>query len=117
MRAMQEHVEAIVAHPPRKKGKKGKKRKNKKQIKAQALSVLKTYSGQLRIGYAVYLATPWWQRRRKEAIKRAGGKCRRCGRVNRLQVHHKTYERLGCELDADLLVLCRMCHRKEHGLK
>jgi hypothetical protein len=27
-------------------------------------------------------------------------------------VHHKTYERLGCELDQDLEVLCPDCHKK-----
>jgi 5-methylcytosine-specific restriction endonuclease McrA len=38
--------------------------------------------------------------------------CQRCRRSGlTLQVHHKTYERLGHESPADLEVLCTDCHR------
>jgi hypothetical protein len=33
----------------------------------------------------------------------------------RLEVHHRTYERLGRERPEDLLVLCEKCHAVEHG--
>ena len=32
----------------------------------------------------------------------------------RLDVHHKTYARLGCEAPEDLEVLCRACHDERH---
>jgi hypothetical protein len=32
-----------------------------------------------------------------------------------LDVHHRSYARLGAELPADLEVLCRPCHGAEHG--
>jgi 5-methylcytosine-specific restriction endonuclease McrA len=41
--------------------------------------------------------------------------CERCGGQDALQVHHRTYERLGAELDEDFEVLCRRCHATEHG--
>jgi len=31
-----------------------------------------------------------------------------------LQVHHKSYQRLGAELDTDLEVLCQSCHEGHH---
>jgi predicted HNH restriction endonuclease len=33
-----------------------------------------------------------------------------------INVHHKTYERLGHEDARDLQALCRNCHRNTHGL-
>lgn len=36
--------------------------------------------------------------------------------LTRLEVHHLTYERLGCEAPDDLLVLCGRCHATFHGL-
>ena len=44
-------------------------------------------------------------------LRRAGGRCERCRKRRPLEVHHLTYERLGCERDEDLLVLCPPCHR------
>lgn len=38
----------------------------------------------------------------------------RCPATRALQVHHKTYERLGEERDADLEVLCETCHKGHH---
>jgi 5-methylcytosine-specific restriction endonuclease McrA len=65
---------------------------------------------------AEYLATPHWRAVRRRALARAGGFCQGCReRKPPLDVHHLTYVRLGCEADADLMVLCRPCHEKEHG--
>lgn len=64
--------------------------------------------------YQEYIHSDAWQRRRKRAIKRAGGKCQRCGSEQRLEVHHLTYARLGKEPPADLMVLCHACHQAEH---
>jgi 5-methylcytosine-specific restriction endonuclease McrA len=69
--------------------------------------------------YLVYLKSLYWQYQRSRALCRAGLKCEKCGGVPasvELEVHHKTYERLGEEELEDLVVLCHGCHREEHGL-
>lgn len=64
--------------------------------------------------YRLYLKGDWWKKRRKIAIERAGHSCEDCGGRCRLTVHHKTYVRLGCEEDSDLVVLCGHCHKARH---
>lgn len=65
--------------------------------------------------YAEYLASSHWSKRRKVALEKAGRKCSACKSASDgLDVHHNTYERLGEELDSDLLVLCRPCHALFH---
>ena len=66
--------------------------------------------------YSEYLKTDHWQYTRKRALIIAGYVCHLCNSKDRLQVHHKTYERRGCELQEDLVVLCERCHRKFHGI-
>lgn len=65
--------------------------------------------------YSEYLKSEWWQQRRLKALTRAEHRCQVCNAGNRLEVHHRTYERLGHERDADLVVLCRDCHELFHG--
>jgi 5-methylcytosine-specific restriction endonuclease McrA len=70
--------------------------------------------------YGEYLSSDRWREKRIEALKAAGYKCSRCGTHGArggsgLQVHHRTYERLGEELPDDLQVLCRRCHQAAHG--
>ena len=62
--------------------------------------------------YRAYLASDEWKARRLRAITLAGGCCQGCGAApsDGLDVHHRTYERLGDERDDDLLVVCRPCH-------
>ena len=60
--------------------------------------------------YAEYLRTPEWRRERNRVLRRARFKCERCPSRRFLSVHHRTYERLGCERDTDLVVLCATCH-------
>lgn len=65
--------------------------------------------------YEEYLKAPQWDGRRKEALKRSGFRCQVCNKGNCvLDVHHRTYERLGRERDEDLIVLCRGCHGISH---
>lgn len=64
--------------------------------------------------YALYLKTPHWQSVRAAALKRAEGRCALCNRPDGLQVHHRSYERKGCERPADVTVLCDSCHRSHH---
>lgn len=73
---------------------------------------MNTYRG----GYPDYLESPYWRLHvRRQALARAGGRCERCGVSDGLEVHHVTYERLGCEHPDDLEVLCGPCHGAHHG--
>ncbi len=68
--------------------------------------------------YGEYLQTPHWKRKREEKIRAVGRRCQVCNQgPGPLDVHHRTYERLGEELDVDLTALCRSCHHlfHEHG--
>lgn len=67
--------------------------------------------------YYAYLRSPWWRAIRLASLIRAGRKCALCGEKHRLEVHHNTYVRLGREKLSDLVVLCRQCHRRYHGIK
>jgi 5-methylcytosine-specific restriction endonuclease McrA len=60
--------------------------------------------------YTAYMQSAAWQRRRLRAMERAGWHCALCGATSLLHVHHRTYDRLGRELDGDLEVLCERCH-------
>lgn len=64
--------------------------------------------------YAEYLKTAHWQRQRRFALQRAGEACELCGHPDALEVHHRSYERLGFEQPEDLIVLCQDCHRDHH---
>jgi hypothetical protein len=65
--------------------------------------------------YRDYLRTPEWRRTRAAAIIRADNACSLdVTHGAELDVHHRTYARLGEELEADLAVLCRSCHQVHH---
>jgi hypothetical protein len=63
--------------------------------------------------YVTYIGSAAWRRNpaRLKALSDAGGRCRLCPAHAPLEVHHSTYERLGCEQDGDLIALCGDCHR------
>jgi hypothetical protein len=63
------------------------------------------------LSYSEYLKTDHWQQQRRSALQRAQYRCQVCNASNtQLDTHHRTYERLGCELPEDLFVLCHECH-------
>jgi hypothetical protein len=70
--------------------------------------------------YRQYLRTPEWRRARAAALIRASNACSLdVTHTDHLEVHHRTYERLGAEHVTDLVVLCHTCHQlhhKEYGL-
>lgn len=69
------------------------------------------------IPYVDYLQTEHWKSVRKKALYRAEFSCQLCNaKGGRLDVHHRTYERLGEEKWNDLIVLCRPCHKKHHDI-
>ena len=66
---------------------------------------------------AKYMEQPEWQQRRRQALARAGYKCQACSRRDTtLDVHHNSYQNYGDERPEDLVVLCRSCHQKFHGV-
>ncbi len=70
--------------------------------------------------YKDYLKSGAWKKVRKEALNRVHDICERCGRTKysrRLEVHHRTYERLGQERPEDLVVLCTECHQRADTLR
>lgn len=69
-----------------------------------------------RIDYKSYMSSPEWEKHRKAAVERSGNRCQVCNESGLLNVHHRSYERLGNELPGDLIVLCRECHRIFHEL-
>ena len=64
--------------------------------------------------YSRYLQTIHWRTVRKYALENARFCCQLCNSTERLEVHHKTYERIGNEDLSDVIVLCRACHAKFH---
>lgn len=64
--------------------------------------------------YLRYLQSPEWRRVRDAAIRHASWRCERCKGKRDLQVHHRTYARLGAEWPEDLEVLCAGCHGDHH---
>jgi replicative DNA helicase len=49
-----------------------------------------------------------------QALSRAGHRCQVCNSPDKLDVHHRTYERVGQEQLDDLTVLCDRCHGLFH---
>lgn len=73
-------------------------------------------TSQANVQYGQYICSPDWKRRREWAMQSGGRCCATCSSTKRLEVHHKTYERLGAERLEDLIVLCQACHRAVHRL-
>lgn len=65
--------------------------------------------------FGTYLRSANWAATRKAALKRDGYRCQDCGARRALQVHHRSYARLGKEQAGDLVTLCRYCHERRHG--
>ena len=62
------------------------------------------------MNYLTYLQSQEWKIRRNMALVAFDHRCAVCNSDARLEVHHRTYERLGYELPGDLVVLCADCH-------
>src|SRR5687767_2155975 len=62
--------------------------------------------------YTTYMDGPGWTHRKLRYFATHERKCRACGSIWGIQLHHLTYERLGQEHDWDLVPLCRQrCRR------
>jgi 5-methylcytosine-specific restriction endonuclease McrA len=67
-----------------------------------------------KVVYAEYIRSPEWAKVKTRKFKQVGHRCEKCAKHTGLQVHHKTYDRLGRERLSDLQVLCSGCHEREH---
>ncbi len=65
--------------------------------------------------YEAYLKSDVWKKRRRQALEADGFRCRICDSGMDLNVHHRSYDRLGSEAPMDLITLCRQCHAVFHG--
>lgn len=63
--------------------------------------------------YREYISSDAWKRSpaRLAELQDSGHRCRLCNTGAQLEVHHRTYERLGREIAGDLTTLCAPCHR------
>ena len=69
----------------------------------------------LNIDYREYLVSDDWIVQKQIIMEMKNNCCEKCGSQNKLQLHHKTYERLGFEKLSDLILLCAKCHKQEHN--
>lgn len=67
------------------------------------------------VNYDEYILSRQWQALAAETKRLAGNRCQVCNSDGELHAHHRTYERLGHELQSDLVALCGNCHALFHG--
>lgn len=69
--------------------------------------------------YRDFLKTKYWRIVRNYVLYRQGEKCQLCSETQNLNVHHRTYEHRGYEVNhlKDLIVLCRCCHQTFHDYR
>ena len=73
----------------------------------------------LRLEHKDFCVTNYWKYISAYQVIKHNHHCNRCPSETMLQTHHKTYLHKGREIffmEQDLEVLCRNCHRQEHGL-
>lgn len=81
----------------------------------------------IKIDYKKYIRSTAWRNKRKQYFEskmyntyptgKAAGKfvCYVCGSDDNLQLHHRTYKRLGNErINVDLVPVCQKCHTNIH---
>lgn len=64
--------------------------------------------------YRDYITSDEWKWFREEYYKTHKKECRACGSKIRVNLHHKTYKRLGHERLADVVPLCEYHHTELH---
>lgn len=65
--------------------------------------------------YSEYLQSKHWKDLAEETRRLAGYRCQVCNSDQKLEVHHRTYERKGDEHQSDLVCLCHDCHERFHN--
>lgn len=72
------------------------------------------------LGYASYndyIRSPAWRAVKRRYAEQQPWICNICGTEDGLQLHHRTYERVGEERLEDLMPLCEDCHEMVHTLE
>lgn len=64
--------------------------------------------------YDAYIESPQWSLRRQAYFEVHPKQCRGCKSQDKIHLHHNTYDRMGAELDTDLVPLCIQCHELVH---
>lgn len=64
--------------------------------------------------YSEYLKTKHWNNIKQQMYKKYRYHCCVCGWSHGIQIHHKTYERVGNESLDDLIYICKACHKLYH---
>lgn len=65
--------------------------------------------------YRKYLLSDEWKEISNKCKELHSNKCNRCGSIENLETHHKTYDSIFNEKQEHLECLCRTCHNKEHN--
>lgn len=70
------------------------------------------------IDYTQYISSDDWVKRRHDYYLTHKRLCRSCGSKERtIHLHHRTYDRLGSEIDDDLIPMCVHCHENLHFIQ
>lgn len=64
--------------------------------------------------YDRYMNSRHWTMRKRAYFSTHPKKCVVCNGNTKIHLHHMSYERLGCELDSDLVALCELHHAGAH---
>lgn len=97
-----------------------KKKKSKRKAKKVVQQILaENHAKEIYTPYKDQLDDPCWKAFRNFIFTVRGNKCEICGSKKTIQVHHPQYYpnckawEYTCK---DVIVLCRQCHRKIHGI-
>ncbi len=66
--------------------------------------------------YYDYLKSKKWAQIKLDLYELRGKQCEVCESKQNVQVHHLTYKNVFKEESKDLVLLCKVCHRKEHKI-
>lgn len=69
-----------------------------------------------KVNYHEYIKSKEWYERTEPIRIRNNFRCEVCNMRFGEHVHHRSYERLGHELMADLIHVCDPCHKIIHGI-
>jgi 5-methylcytosine-specific restriction endonuclease McrA len=65
--------------------------------------------------HRIRMSPELYARLHREILERDGWRCQRCGSSKSLDVHHmRRRSALGDDAEANLITLCRECHRIQH---
>jgi hypothetical protein len=72
-------------------------------------------TGECCYSYREYLNSCHWRNFTDRLFADGKNKCQSCGSIKKLNFHHLNYKHIGDELDSEVVCLCDVCHKIEHG--